>query len=164
MSRYVVVLPLLPMTAGESFATRDWPLHVTLVQVFQSPATPAQLGSSLASVAASALPLTVIAGQDEGFGPSHTIQVTVMEPTSALDDLHVACVDALDHLDPVYENPEYMGAGYRPHVTVKRHGRVDAGDALRLGQIALVDMEPGQPEGGRAVLSVATLGSAQPPG
>lgn len=158
MSRYVVVLPLTPMTVGESFATRDWPLHVTLVQAFESPATPAQIGSRLASVAASAHPLTLITGEDEAFGPAHTIPVTVVESTPALDALHAACVDALGPLDPAYENPEYMNAGYRPHVTVKRQARVVAGDELSLSQIALVDMEPGQPGGGRVVLAVAPLG------
>jgi 2'-5' RNA ligase len=171
MSRYVVVLPLTPMTAGDSFLTRDWPLHVTLVPVFESAAEPPQLGSCLAAVAASADPFTVIARQDEAFGPSHTIPVTVVESTADLDALHAACVAALDHLDPAYENPEYMSEGYRPHVTVKRHGRVDAGDHLHLRQIALVDMQPGQRAGGREVLAVAALGqstravvTAQPPG
>jgi 2'-5' RNA ligase len=158
MSRYVVVLPLTPMAAGDRFITREWPLHVTLVQVFDAEASFAQVGLRLAGVAEAASPLTVVAGDDEDFGRSRTIPVTVVEPSVELQSLHEASVTALDEVGPVYENPEYMGEGYRPHVTVKRHERVTAGDVLTLRQIALVDMEPGQRDGGREVLAVCALG------
>lgn len=158
MSRYVVVAPLMSMAVGDSFVTREWPLHVTVIQVFASDATPAEIGRRLAAVCAGASPITVVAGDVEDFGPSRTIPVTVIEPSADLDALHAACVAAVAGLGPVYENPEYMGAGYRPHVTVKRHGRVSAGDVLELRQIAVVDMEPGQRDGGREVLAVSALG------
>jgi 2'-5' RNA ligase len=158
MSRYVVVAPLVPMAAGDRFITREWPLHVTIVQVFASASTSAQVGRRLEALAAGSAPLTVTADVDEQFGPSHTIPVTVIAPTLELHALHAACVAELDDLAPEYENPEYMGPGFRPHVTVKRHERINAGDVLELRQLALVDMNPGQPEGGREVLSVATLG------
>lgn len=157
MSRYVVVAPLSPMAVGDRFITREWPLHVTLVQVFASDASPGGIVMRLDAVAAVASPITVVAGDDERFGPSRTIAVTVVEPSLELDRLHAACVAALEELAPVYENPEYMGDGYRPHVTVKRHQRVSAGDLLTLQQIALVDMEPGQHDGGREVLAVSAI-------
>ncbi len=158
MSRYVVVAPLTPMSVGDRFITREWPLHVTLVQVFTSEATAAAIGQRLAAVADGSPTITVLAGDDEDFGPSRTIPVTVMEPSRTLHALHAACVAAIDGLGPVYANPEYMGAGYRPHVTVKRQGRVSAGDVLELRQVALVDMDPGQRDGGREVLAVCALG------
>ena len=36
MARFVVVLPLLPLAAGDEFTVADWPLHVTLVEPFQT--------------------------------------------------------------------------------------------------------------------------------
>jgi 2'-5' RNA ligase len=163
MSRYVVVAPLTSMVVGDRFITREWPLHVTLVQVFATGATPAEIGRCLAEVADGAPAITVVAGDDEDFGPSRSIPVTVIEPSPALDALHSGCLAALETFAPVYENPEYMAAGYRPHVTVKRHGRVTAGDVVELRQIALVDMEPGQRDGGREVLAVAVLGGSTTP-
>lgn len=157
MSRYVVVAPLTPMVVGDRFITREWPLHVTLIQVFASEATPAEIGSRLAAVGSGASAITVVAGEPANFGPSKTIPVTVVEPSAALDALHALCVQAVGDLAPVYENPEYMGPGYRPHVTVKRNARVTVGEVLELQQIALVDMEPGQPDGGREVLAVSAL-------
>lgn len=158
MSRYVVVAPLTPMAVGDRFITREWPLHVTLVQVFTSEAGLAEIGLRLAAVANGSPAITVVAGDDENFGPSQTIPVTVIEPSVALDELHAACVAAIEELGPVYENPEFMGSGYRPHVTVKRQRRVLAGDVAELRQIAVVDMEPGQRDGGRGVLAVFALG------
>ena len=32
MARFVVVLPLLPLAAGDEFTVAEWPLHVTLVE------------------------------------------------------------------------------------------------------------------------------------
>ena len=49
MSRYVVVFLLQPVAVGDSFITREWPLHVTVLPVFASPATPAELGDRLAA-------------------------------------------------------------------------------------------------------------------
>jgi hypothetical protein len=34
MARFVVVLPLVPLAAGDEFTVADWPLHVTLVEPF----------------------------------------------------------------------------------------------------------------------------------
>jgi 2'-5' RNA ligase len=158
MSRYVVVLLLQPVAVGDSFITREWPLHVTLLPVFASPATPAELGDRLAAAAGAAEPVAVVAGADEGFGPAKTIPVTVIEPNPDLDALHAAFMTAIENAEPEYENPEFTGPGYRAHVTIKRYERVTAGDRLMLEQVALVDMEPGQPGGGRTVLTVATLG------
>lgn len=158
MSRYVVVAPLTPMVVGDRFITREWPLHVTLVQVFATPATPVEIGRRLAAVAAASPAITVVAGDEENFGRSQSIPVTLVNSSVALDALHAACVAAIEELAPRYENPEFMGAGYRPHVTIKRQGRVLAGDVLELRQLAVVDMEPGQRDGGREVLTVCALG------
>lgn len=158
MSRYVVVAPLTPMAVGDLFTTREWPLHVTLVQVFATEATLDEIARRLATVAAGSPAITVVAGDETNFGRSHTIPVTLVDSSVALDALHAACVAAIEELAPRYESPEFMGAGYRPHVTIKRQGRVLAGDVLELRQLAVVDMEPGQRDGGREVLTVCALG------
>ena len=151
MPRLVVVLPLATMAAGLRFAFRDWPLHLTVVPVFETAASVADIAARLATVSASALTVTV--GADEGFGRSGGITATVIEPSPDLMALHRSLTAALGPLE--FENPEYTGDGYRGHVTVKPHGRVHLGDALTLSQLALVDMTPGNQ---REVLAVADLG------
>jgi hypothetical protein len=137
VTRLVVVLPLAPLAAGARFSFRDWPLHLTIVPVFE-----ASVAESIERMTRfTAAPIAVTVGGDEGFGSSLSMVVSVIERSPELDALHINLISALG--TPVFENPEYTGAGYRPHVTVKKHGRVNRGDRLDLTQLALVDLTPG---------------------
>jgi 2'-5' RNA ligase len=156
MPRYVVVLPLTPLAAGDRFSTRDWPLHVTIVPTFHSTDSASAIAAQLSPAAFAHAPVTLEAGDEERFGTKNTVPVTVIEPTPELFALHRALVASLDH--PEFENPEFTGDGYRAHVTVKKYGRVARGQRMLLDQIALVDMQPGQELGMRQVLSVVSLG------
>ncbi|WP_348648573.1 2'-5' RNA ligase family protein [Cryobacterium breve] len=79
MPRLVVVLPLAPLTVGDTFLVRDWPLHVTVLAPFLTDAAPDVIAAAL-TAAASALPaLSVVAGGGERFGRRHDIPVTVLE-------------------------------------------------------------------------------------
>jgi 2'-5' RNA ligase len=155
MPRYVVVLPLELLAAGDRFLTRDWPLHVTIVPVFSSAATAADVAAALTGER-----LTVTAAHDERFGAGESIPVTVIEPAPPILELHRRLLAALAPLEAVIESPRFAGDGFRPHVTIKRFGRVHEGDVLELAQLALVDMEPGQPEGARRVLATRELSTA----
>jgi 2'-5' RNA ligase len=154
MPRLVVVLPLVPMAAGVRFAFRDWPLHLTVVPVFETAASVEDIAARLATFAGRRVTVTV--GPDEGFGRSGGITAAVIEPSIELTALHGSLSAALAPLD--FENPEYTGVGYRGHITVKPHGRVYPGDVLTLTQLALVDMTPGNQ---REVLAVADLTAAR---
>lgn len=154
MPRFVVVLPLQPLSAGDRFTTRDWPLHVTIVPVFTSPATAPDV-AALLEIASPAV--TIVAGPDEGFGPKNNLAVTVVTPSRELDALHRALVEVLAPIAPQFQNPEYTLDGYRAHITVKRDFRATEGESYRLEQLALVDMQPGQELGMRVVLAVSAL-------
>lgn len=148
MTRLVVVIPLQPLVTGARFSFRDWPLHVTVVQVFE-----ASITQSIERMSRFEYPaFTVTAGDDEGFGPSGGIPVTVLEPSPQLSALHVSLTDALQPLE--LENPEFAGENYRAHVTIKQHGRVRSGDRIHLSQLALVDLTPGRQ---REVLAITML-------
>lgn len=155
MPRYVVVLPLEPLAVGDSFLTRDWPLHVTIVPVFHADATVDELVEALQDAPPGAIEVT--AGDDERFGPGASIPVTVIEPSPGILALHRALLAALAPLEPVIESARYSGDGYRPHVTIRKFGRVERGETLVLTQLAVVDMEPGQHLGMRKVLGVVGL-------
>ena len=43
MPRLVVVLPLSPMRDGDSFAVKDWPLHITVSPPFLTDAAPSDI-------------------------------------------------------------------------------------------------------------------------
>jgi len=57
----------------------------------------------------------------------------------------------------VFDDPEFTGRGYQPHVTMTRSGRVSLGDLLTLRQAALVDMAPAGDRRLRRVVWARTL-------
>ncbi|MET0866268.1 MAG: 2'-5' RNA ligase family protein [Nakamurella sp.] len=142
MPRLVVVLPLVPLQVGDGFSLKDWPLHLTVAPTF---VIGAELPAVVAAIAASLdqqRSVVVAVGKDEGFGHSGKIPVTLIEPAADLTGMHHRLVDALLQVGAVFDDPQFVGLGYRPHVTITRLARVSMGDSLTLRQAALVDMAP----------------------
>lgn len=157
MSRLVIVLPLAPLSVGDSFAVREWPLHITVLPPFLSGAAPASIAEAVAAACVDQGALRVVADHDELFGRRHDIPVTLVREHPALTRLHRTLVDAVRPFAATPEEPAFTGDGFRPHVTVKGHARVSAGDVLSLGQLAIVDMMPRAHSAGRTVLATHTL-------
>jgi 2'-5' RNA ligase len=157
MSRLVIVLPLSPLGVGDSFAVRDWPLHITVLSPFLSRAEPAAIAAAVAAACAGQGALRVVADRDELFGRRHDIPVTVVREHPALTQLHRTLIDAVRPFAAAPEEPAFTGDGFRPHVTIKGAARVSPGEVLSLGQIAIVDMLPRAHPAGRTVLAVYPL-------
>jgi hypothetical protein len=79
----------------------------------------------------------------------------VLVPSAELSALHGVLRDALGAVAAQFDDPEYTGPGYRPHVTVTRTARMQPGEVALLEQVALVDMEPLGPQRWRQVLWVS---------
>jgi 2'-5' RNA ligase len=154
--RYAIVLPLTPMAVGERYAVRDWPLHITVMPVFTTWASAAQLAADMGRVAARTAPITAAAGPAELFGPKHDTPVALVD-SGEVRALHRAFVDALDIHVPTFRRPDFAGDGYRAHITATRRGAAQEGQALHLTQLALVDMEPEPGQGRPLVVAVAGL-------
>ncbi len=142
MPRLVVVLPVRPLEAGDGFALRDWPLHVTVAPTFVVALDLATVVGAISPLLESQPALTVRAGPDEGFGPSLDIPVTVIEPSAELTALHARLIAALRGVGAEFDDPEFIGDGYRAHVTVRRADRLCPGDSVELAQATIVDMAP----------------------
>jgi 2'-5' RNA ligase len=157
MTRLVIVLPLSPLHTGDSFAVKDWPLHITVLAPFQTDVSPSEIADVIAAAASAQTALTVIAGREEMFGRREDVPVTVIVENQALTILHRTLVDAVRPFAAAPDEPAFTGPDFRAHVTTKHHGRVHEGDRLSLTQIALVDMAPRSAPGGRAVLATFPL-------
>lgn len=161
MHRFAVVLPLSPMDVGERYAVRNWPLHITVTPVFSTEATTAMLAERLAGVASGHSAIDVVVGPSEMFGPRHDTPAALVD-SPALRALHDALADALAPLGLAFDSPHYAGNGFRPHITTTTCGAADEGAQLSLGQLALVDMEPGPGPGRPQVVGVAELSGIRP--
>ena len=157
MPRVVLVLPLVSLRVGESFAVAEWPLHITVVAPFLTDADPAELAAAVAAVAPSHPPLRLVAEHDELFGRLHTVPVTVMGASAQLATLRGELIDALLPFATRPDEPAFTGEHFRPHITWKNGSRVHEGDEFTLTQLALVDMAPRAAVSGRTVLATSEL-------
>lgn len=159
MSRLVIVLPLEPLTVGESFAVHSWPLHVTVLPPFLTRADAAEIAGAIEAACAGRPPITATAGTDELFGRRQNVPVTLVEENPELTALHRTLRAAVRPFATEPDEPAFTGPGYRPHVTIKQDRRVLPGQELTLGQLAVVDMAPRSHPGGRTVLATLELGA-----
>jgi 2'-5' RNA ligase len=157
MPRLVVVLPLVPLLVGESFAMQDWPLHITVLPPFLTHASSEHIADAIAAATSGQPAISAIAGRDELFGRRQNVPVTVVEDNEALTLLHRTLAAAVLPFAATPNEPAFTGPGFRPHITVKPHGRVHEGDELSLSQLALVDMAPRAAPQGRLVLATLPL-------
>ena len=164
MSLLVVVLPLSPLEVDDSFSVSDWPLHVTAVPTFSIDLSATDVAAEMTTEFASHKTFTVIAGEDELFGPLANILVTVIDHSPALQLLHLSLTESLKARGATFESPEFVADGYRAHVTVTQQSRVAAGDKLLLQQLALVDMQPDPSTDRRRVTATFPLRGSPSPG
>jgi 2'-5' RNA ligase len=155
--RLVVVLPLQPLAAGSGFSLRAWPLHLTVAPTFEI----ASLATAVAAIGpllAGRSAISVRAGHSEGFGRAVNRPAAVVEASADLQVLHQSLCTALLDAGATFDHPDFIGAGYRPHVTRTRTASVRDGDVLQLRQTAIVDMAPHGDGRLRRVVWTATLG------
>jgi hypothetical protein len=142
MARFVVVLPIVPLAAGDEFTVADWPLHVTLVEPFATDLDAAVVAGILGGVLGGAGAVRATAGDEAMFGRRRDVPVTLLVDggrLAALRDLVLAALGraGVDVARSLLE--------FRPHVTHKHHGRLRTGERVDLRTVALIDMRP--PEG-----------------
>ncbi|MEV1129955.1 2'-5' RNA ligase family protein [Agromyces sp. NPDC049794] len=160
MARFVVVLPLVPLVADDTFTVAQWPLHVTLVEPFETEVDVDALQAAIAPVAADAAPITADVGADAMFGPRRNILVSLIDDDgAALLALRAAAMAALREraIDLGHTRTDY-----RPHVTAKQHGRVHEGDRLVLDSVALVRLRPPETSHHGRIVGSWPLGAARP--
>ncbi|WP_022890826.1 2'-5' RNA ligase family protein [Agromyces italicus] len=159
MARFVVVLPLSPLSVGDEFTVAQWPLHVTLVEPFETELDADALCTAIAAGAESSgvRPITVTVGDDAMFGPRRDILVSLVRDGGEIATLRVEAIAALRA-----EGVELrrVRSDFRPHVTAKRHWRVHRGDRLELGTLALVRLRPPETSHHGRILGSWPLGEA----
>jgi len=157
MARFVVVLPLSPLAADESFTVAAWPLHVTLVEPFATDRPNEVVVAALSGVARDARTITSTAGEAALFGRRGDVPVTLIRDGGEISALRAKALAALAAAEVDAGHPR---TDFRPHVTVKRHGQVRPGERVILRQLALVDMRPSSGAHHRRVLGAWPLGGA----
>jgi hypothetical protein len=166
MRNLIFVAFVEPVFEGQVFPRSDWPLHITLVRFdVEGPAgadAPAGHCDDIAGLVAelagpsaqAALGATLTVGQDAGFGRLGSVPVSLLEPSPQLDALHRDLFRAVATVGGRVSTPDYVLDRYRPHISHHEGRRPKPGDAVVLGQIALVDMAP---EGNHTIRRILKL-------
>jgi len=142
VSRLVVILPLRTLAAGDAFTLREWPLHVTVAPTFViASGLPAVL-PAVTEILLTQPTLRLRVGSEEGFGHAQNVPVSLVEPTAELNRLHSLLIAALLAVGAKFDDPEFIGAAYRPHITLKGADALPRGTGLTMSQAAVVDMAP----------------------
>ncbi|BDZ53830.1 2'-5' RNA ligase family protein [Agromyces marinus] len=157
MGRFAVVLPLTPLGVGEAFPVSRWPLHVTVVEPFETGHDAAWVADVVGGQLRGREPVEVVASGRAMFGRRHDVPVTLLRDRGPLGAMRTRLLHALRmaDVDVARARPDF-----RPHVTDGVHGAVRPGRGIRLTQVALVDLRP--PEG-PSMRSVAAAWSLPDP-
>jgi hypothetical protein len=156
MGRFAVVLPIEPLAAGEAFAVSAWPLHVTVVEPFETRRGADWVVTLIAPELHGRRAIDAEAFDRARFGRRHDIPVTLVRDEGPLDAMRMRLLGALRDADVDVARARLY---FRPHVTDTAHGSIAPGRVLRLTRVALVDLRP--PEG-RAMRTVAAVWPLEP--
>ena len=158
MARFVVVLPLVPLNAGDEFTVADWPLHVTLVEPFQAELAASEVAAAIRRVAETAEPVRASAGEPAMFGRRRDVPVTLVRDGGELAGLRTRTLDSLREAGIDMARLRAR-TDFRPHVTRKRHAHLSPGDRVVLDTVALIDMRPAEGAHHRSVVASCRLGA-----
>lgn len=154
MGRFAVVLPLEPLAAGDAFPVSAWPLHVTVVEPFETPHDAPWVVEVVGPVLHGRSPIQADAYDRAMFGPRRDVPVTLIRDPGPLGAMRVRLLGALREADVDVARARI---DYRPHVTDGVHGAVAPGVVVRLSQAALVDLRPPEGRSMRTVTAVWPL-------
>lgn len=140
--KYVIVHLIDNLPVGHEFSMSDWPLHITLADVFAIDGSPTDLLIDLETEFSSHSPIQSSVVGDEWFGEDKSVHVKLIKKTEELQQLHETILSILSNYKVRFNNPEYAHAGFKPHSTVQKNGQLDLGDTVTLDSLTLIDMFP----------------------
>ncbi len=132
----------------------DWPLHVTLADVFAIDLRKTKIEAKLEKLLSSHHPIKTLAGIEATLG---TTEVILLDKTKELDALHSSTVDLLEDNGAQFNTPEFTRGGFVPHCTIQKVERLLMGDEVIIRNIALVDMFPNENWQQRKIINIFRL-------
>lgn len=135
--KYCLVAFYQPQAIGTEFSMTEWPLHVTLADVFAIDRADTSIDEKIRNVVESHNPFGIKVGEQTTLGIT---PVTLLDKTDALVDLHNRLVDLLEQNGATFNTPEFTRAGFLPHCTIQTTGQLQKGDIFTVRELSLIDM------------------------
>lgn len=134
-NEHVVAIILEPAKVGYEFT--DWPLHITIVPWFPCN-DERRLDKILEQLAKTHTCFEVNVGGTEKFGPNRNVPVNLIDESEELTKLHWTVFKVLQENNFGIHQKEFIGEGYRAHISQQKHGKMNKGQKLKISSFTLV--------------------------
>lgn len=148
--KFAIISSLEPLQRGDTF--ESWPLHVTVMTWFSLPTHQERaFDNALRNRMHDIKPFEVTGAKQELFGPDSDVPVRLLGRVGMLGSLHNQILPVIERMsgEIIPENSDFVGDGYRPHITDQPHGRFGEGETVLLDSMQLIS---GDTDGPRKVL------------
>jgi hypothetical protein len=143
MKAYLLALEIQPVKTGNSY--EGLPLHCTLVHWFWLDSVQSMTESIIQLIKHYEAPLLHVGNEEQFTGMTNNgpIPVTVnkIKKTSIIEDLHEKIAGILDAEGVEYSMPQYIHAGYVPHVTHQKDSKLTQRDVVRATSLYLAQAD-----------------------
>lgn len=153
---YLFALEVKPMEIGGIYS--DLPLHCTLMHRFWSGFSPDILADKIRNTLESTPQVLLTAHEHLLLGPKQ-VAVSELVFTAELKKLHMQLFELLNDFGVEYTAPEWVGDGYRAHITERKDASLPVGDEHLSKTIYLIEVEVPGHDHERLVRAKFTLSS-----
>lgn len=126
------------MKVGDVY--EELPLHCTLMHRFWSELDPKVFAEQVGSFFKGIRPIILKLHEHLLLGPRQ-VPVSELELTDRLKELHMRLYEFLNGLGVEYTAPEWVGQGYRAHVTERENDRFEMGSERTSSAIYLIEVK-----------------------
>ena len=147
--KYTLVYLFDELPDGYEYSMENWPPHISIAEIFAINGAPSDLMNSLSIRLGEQIPVETNAIGEDWFGEDKSVHVTLYDKTNQLENLHETIIDVLNDYGVVFNNPQYIHEGFRPHSTIQ--GEYNKNTAI-INSVTLIDMYPDRDYRQRKVL------------
>ena len=138
---YLFALAVTPLEVGRVYD--ELPLHCTFMFRFWSALQADGLAAAAAPIFEAASVITLTPYEHTHLGPNQ-VGAHVVEKTPELMGLHMQLHDLLIALDAEFTKPQWVGEGYKPHITDRADESVAPGQPLHCPAAYLIEVIDGR--------------------
>lgn len=138
---YLFALEVTPLEVGRAYDVL--PLHCTFMFRFWSTLSPDQLAAKVYLLFEAADAIVLKPYEHTYLGPRQ-VGAYLVEKTPQIQDLHMQLHQVLEHLGVEYTEPQWVGLGYKPHITDRANEAITPNQPMSCRTAYLIEVIEGQ--------------------
>lgn len=158
--KYTIVQFIEDTPEDTRFSASNWPLHVTVADVFAITWDVPLMTEKLTRLLSKRAPAKSVVEDDRLFGDQGQIRVVLLRKTEDLVMLHYDVIGLLEQGGWKPNSPRFAKEGFLPHSTVQKHARLSKGDEVIFDALTVIDMFPDEDPYQRKVIGTIKIGAS----